>query len=355
MSKFVKFSEIKQFRNVVQDLKHQVQFIEYNEEQQKPIYDWTIKMPKIKVIGSEKIHGTNLGIGFNMQFGFWVQSKKDTINQNKDNAAAAFHAEQNKEIWIDIIQLLANEYNINLHQYKIVVFAEWCGDGIQDKTAVQGLDKRAIIFQHFCAVDKENSEDKRWFETKINNKWIDNKTYNIFNIMNFPIYQMEIDFENPQLYQNKMIEIVEKIEENSPVGQQFGIQNNIAEGVVWTFMYDGNLYRWKVKGEKHSKSKIKKLQKVDNKKIQKIIDIANQVTPAWRLEQFFTEVNDILNNGIPNIKNLGEFIKEINKDIIKEESDVIAEAKLEPKDVFKYTGKICADWYKDYLDKTLMN
>lgn len=57
MGKFIKFTEIKQFRNVVQDLKHQVQFIEFNEETQKPVYDWSIKMPKIIITGCEKIHG----------------------------------------------------------------------------------------------------------------------------------------------------------------------------------------------------------------------------------------------------------------------------------------------------------
>lgn len=300
------------------------------------------------------VHNSNLGICYNKELGFWVQSKNNIITPNKDNAGSAFAAEQNKIVWIDLIELLAYWYNIDLDDYIISIFAEWCGEGVQKNTAVEGLSKRAIIFQHFAVTNKDDNADKRWFETRVKDNWIQAPDYNIFNIMNFPIYQIEVDFENPQLSQNEMIKITEDIESNSPVGEQFGIQGNIAEGIVWSFMYNGQLYRWKVKGEKHSKSKVKKLKKVDNEKIQKIIDVANQVTPAWRLEQFFDLVNDTLNGGIPSIKNLGNFIKEINKDIIKEESDIIAEAGLEPKDVFKYTGKICANWYKDYLDKIMI-
>ena len=73
--------------------------------------------------------------------------------------------------------------------------------------------------------------------------------------MNFPLVSVEIDFNEPLMSQNKMIALVSEMEQNSPVGNAFGIEKNIGEGYVFTFEYNGTINRFKVKGELHSSSK----------------------------------------------------------------------------------------------------
>jgi hypothetical protein len=56
--------------------------------------------------------------------------------------------------------------------------------------------------------------------------------------MNFETWNIEIDFDRPDIAQNELVELVEKvIEPNSPLGQTFGKEGNIGEGVVVTFEY----------------------------------------------------------------------------------------------------------------------
>jgi len=74
-------------------------------------------------------------------------------------------------------------------------------------------------------------------------------------IMNFPLVQIEIDFNEPLMSQNKMIAMVDEMEKNSPVGQVFGIDGNIGEGYVFTFEFNGEINRFKVKGDLHSSGK----------------------------------------------------------------------------------------------------
>ena len=56
MKKFSKWREIKQFRNIIYDIRKNVTFKGFDEND-NPIYDNTIKLPSVSVTGTEKIHG----------------------------------------------------------------------------------------------------------------------------------------------------------------------------------------------------------------------------------------------------------------------------------------------------------
>ena len=122
--------------------------------------------------------------------------------------------------------------------------------------------------------------------------------------------------------------------------------NPIGEGAVFSFLYKKVLYQFKVKGDRHAgKSKVKTLKKVDNERLQKINDVAQEVSRVWRLDQMFTEANDLNNGGTPDMRNMGTFMKLVNKDIIKEESDTIRAAGLEPKEIFKTVSVINREFF----------
>lgn len=371
MKRFISFGSISQFRQIIKDVQHTACYIGWDEELQRPQLNRDTKQPVVNAVASEKIHGTNAAVCFSNPDGLWFQSRKNIITPEKDNAGCAFACDQNEEQWMNIIRVLACEHEIDLDNYIISVYFEWSGGNIQSKSAVSGLDKRAIIFQHFKVSPiepqlgndgAETPESARWLETKVaalgfppnDYVWLDFKNSNIFNIMNFPFWEFEIDFEQPLMSQNAMIELVEKtIEPCSPVGKTFGIEGNVGEGVVVTFTYKGQMYRFKVKGEEHSNSKVKTLKPVNEEHEQNKIDFANNhACKGWRLEQAWQTVFGIENEIMePNVKATGDFLRAVIQDVIKEESDIMSEMGLEPKDVNGVISKVARRWFMEELDK----
>ena len=364
MKRFINFGSIEQLRSVVMKMSHQAHYTG-QDENDEPVYNKNLKMPTIVAQGTEKIHGTNGSVCYSIPDGFWVQSKNNIITPEKDNSACAFFAEQNKEAWMEIIETLAEEWSIDLNKNIITVFFEWAGGNIQKKSALTGLEKGAMIFQHFKVSPIEPITDVNgqevsavWRETEVEfiptgqDFWIENRDANIYNIMNFPTVQVEIDFEHPQMSQNNMIEMVEKLEESSPVGERFGIKGNIGEGLVFTFEYKGSLHRFKVKGEKHANSKVKTLKPVDEAKEQVKIDFANSACAAVRLEQAWQTTFGIENEkSKPTIALTGTFLRAVITDVMKEEQDIMAEKGLEPKDVNGMISKVARQWFMEELDK----
>lgn len=359
MIRHIAFGSIEKFEVVLKNIKHTASY-KGLDENGKVIYDRLPDLPKVEAIGTEKIHGTNASICVTAD-DFWVQKKTDIITPTNDNAGCAFFAMQNKDAWIRLANQLAYEYNIDLTKNIITIFYEWCGGNIQDNSCVSKLDKRSIIFQYFKVAPLEGNETEKniWLETRarLHKKpdcafeWIESPENNIFNIRNFPFYRFEIDFANPNKSINEMVDIVlNKIEPNSPVGRSFGIDGNVGEGIVVTFEYKGEIFRFKVKGEKHSKSKVKTLQPIDDSKDKAKMECANKVTPAWRLEQAMQNLFGIAyENKEPTSKDISDFIKEVTKDIVKEELDTIASFGLELKSIHAYVSKICVQWFKEEL------
>jgi len=134
------------------------------------------------------------------------------------------------------------------------------------------------------------------------------------------------------------------------VAKQLGI-SGIGEGIVFKFFYDTNFYFFKAKGDKHSKTKVKKIQKLDGEKISKAREIADKVTPIWRLEQMYNETFDTIHGGKGDIKRTGDYLSNVIADVHKEESDIIEEAGLTPKDVNKFISIIAKDFLFKRLDE----
>lgn len=360
MKRFISFGSIGQFRTIIKKISSLVQYIDIDENTKEAIYDKSIILPTIKAIGTEKIHGTNASVCFSNSDGFWVQSRNNIIdapnNPNftgeADNGECALNIYKNQEAWIEIIKNLTKYHNIDLNKEIISIYFEWSGGNIQRKSAVSGLDKRAIIFQYFKVspsepkLNRRGEETSRWIETKSIN-YLDNTDFNIFNIMNFPKVQLEIDFNNPSIAQYKMEKFIESIEKNSLVGKAFGIEKNIGEGYVFTFKFQKDIYRFKIKGNKHAKGKgkINTLSPVkkefENKKINFINNIACK---EFRLDQIYNEVFDTINGGKGDKKKMSNYLRAVILDVMKEESDIMEEEGLTPKMVNGMISIVAKDY-----------
>jgi hypothetical protein len=311
---------------------------------------------------SEKTHGSNLGVCFNNQTGLYVQSRKNIITPEKDNAGSAFFVMSKEEIFKSLILELAEENNIDLDNYIISLYGEWAGANIQKNANVSGLDKMVILFDYFkvspLIQDEEDSEAAQWYETK-SSRWVDSIEDRIFNVNNFPGATgfIEVDFEHPAEANNKLIEIMEDFEKNSPIAKYFNKPENVGEGIVCSFIDErGNRNVFKVKGEAHSKGsgKVKTLKPVDSVLEQKKIDFVNDIAcTESRLGQMWTEIVHSVHNGdesLMEMKQMGDFLRLVIKDVIKEEFDIMAERGLEPKPLNGLISKVARGWFQDKLD-----
>ena len=308
-----------------------------------PVMNRNAPMPTVTFKGTVKLHGTNAGVSFNKD-GIHPQKRSSNCSLTKDNAGFAYFVEQNKEWFTENLELLSNYY---MHPDTVTLYGEWCGGNIQKGVGICNLPKMFVIF----GLKVTKNDEGRW----VNHNWAhlrDDLPEGIYNIEQFKTFELDIDFNNPQLSQNKLIEITEAVEAQCPVAGALGAEG-IGEGVVWTGEYKGQTHKFKVKGEKHSSSKVKVLAEVDFEKlnsIDKFIDYAvteNRLNQA--IEQVFTA-----NNEEPDIKQMGVFIRWVYTDVVKEEIDTMLESGIQPKEIGKAVGNKSRQWFQSYLDKQIM-
>ena len=285
---------------------------------------------KDRVEITRKLHGTNAGVSFNNKNGIWAQSKENIITIEKDNAGFAFHVKSNEEFYINSLKNFAKSNEIDLDVNTITVYGEYAGGGIQKGVAISNIQKSFFVFG--VKISKPGDEEFKSF-------WINAKDFprnpslNIYNIYDYKTYEIDIDFKRPDIAQNKMIEIMSQVEEECPVSKEFG-EIGIGEGNVWTIEYKDEIYRFKVKGEKHSSSKVKTLAAVDVEKLNSITEFIEYAVTESRFNQ---ALENVFPNSEPiDTRKMGDLIRWVVNDVIKEESDTLAKNGLEPKDVNKY-------------------
>ena len=329
MSKFIKFPSIGQFRNTCKSVIESARFVSFCKETNQVITNPSAILPIVTFTGTVKAHGTNAAVGFDPKTGeVWAQKRNGLATIEKDNAGFAFFVESNKEFITELLILNTEDGNDEV----VTIFGEWCGGNIQKGVAICELEKMFIAFA--C----KQGEDWKELEELPNDS-------RVYYISDFPTYTIDIDFNCPEKSINSMTELTDKIELECPIGKHFGV-SGIGEGVVWSGNYKGNNLRFKVKGEKHSSSKVKKLASVDIEKLKSIQDFVDYSVTENRLMQGIEQVFTIESKE-PNIKDLGTYLKWIMSDIVKEEMDTLLGSGLEPKDVGRPVSTKARIWFID--------
>lgn len=333
MKKMIKFPSIEQFRTVVANVNRHFNFVGLDENGDA-IYNPTLPKPTITFKGTVKLHGTNAGVSFNIKNGLWAQSRENIITPEKDNAGFAFFVEANKEIFEGLMLHVAEKEEINRNHNTITIYGEWCGGNIQKGVGITNLPKSFFIFGVKITPHTETEEELHANPAY----WVDS-TYlrapevNIYNIDDYPTYSIDIDFNMPQLVQNQLSELTIAVEDECPVAKAFGF-SGIGEGIVWSAEFKGVVHRFKVKGEKHSSSKVKVLAAVDTEKLNSIKEFVDYAVSESRFNQ---AIENVFPNEEPiDVKKMGDVIRWVVNDVIKEEMDTMVENKIEPKDVNKY-------------------
>lgn len=328
MKKHISYPKIAQFRNIVANINRKITFTGLDEDG-NAIYDPSIKKPTLTFKGTVKLHGTNASVCFNSTDGFWIQSRQNIITVEKDNAGFAFFAESHKVELCSLLDDLIDANQIDTKIYTVSIYGEWAGKGIQKGVGISELEKAFYVFG--VKVSKPQDEE-------FNSYWIDssnvrNTECRIFNVEDYETYSIDVDFNMPQLAQNKFGEITEKVENECPISKAFGIDNGLGEGVVWSVEYKDSVHRFKVKGDKHSVTKVKKLASVDVEKLKTIQEFINYSVTENRFNQ---AIENVFGKEDLDVKKMGDFIRWFVNDIASEEMDTMVENGLEPKDVNKY-------------------
>ena len=338
--KFKAYHKIKQFKDTVRDIQFKANFKGLDEEG-NPIYEESAK-PVIRFTGTVKLHGTNAGICYVPNFVAYESIQGSLLNKENVGDHMGFndfvlHTEK------EAIKLLMEDLWI-LHCKKgeqITLYGEWAGKGIQKGVGISSLDKAFYIFD--CKVYNPVTEESRWVDVSVLSL-LTMFQNNIYSIHSFSTFSLDIDFNNPVLSQNKLIEITEQVEKECPVTKQLG-GTGIGEGVVWTGFWNNQKYIFKVKGEKHSTSKVKTLASVDPEVVKSISDFMEYACTQNRIEQGIQEVNATEKRHMPDL------LKWVANDIIAEEADVLKANNLEWKQVARDFSNRVRQYYFAKLDK----
>ena len=293
-------------------------------EQDEPNYRHLTNYPVIKFRGTVKLHGTNSGVCLYKDGRMEFQSRERVLSLQSDNY----------QFCLQMIgkNLLPIFEDIEFDE-QVVIFGEWCGAGVQSGVALAQVPRIFVIFA--CQVDGQWIHYSRSFPDQ-----------GIYNILDFPTFEMDIDFEHPELSQNLLGELTVAVEEECPVGKHFGV-SGVGEGIVWTADYNGHHYTFKVKGEKHSSSKVKTLASVDVDSIQAVSDFVDSVLTESRLNQ---GIEFLKSDGKPvNQTSTGDFLRWVVNDVIKEETDTIIVNQLDYKKINSTVSNKARQWFFNNL------
>jgi len=330
MIEFIPFPKIGQFRNTI-----------------KHVRMTDSPLPVLEYEGTIKLHGTNAAICQDEDGNIWFQSRKRVITPDDDNHGFAEYMANN--VGYKRLQSLFAEVklkNSQDHNYPIAIFGEWCGGNIQNGVALSELEKMFVIF----GIRLGEEDYRTWYNFTEDGHDLFLTKHRIFNALQFQTKGITIDFSSPALSQNKLGELTEEVERECPVAKFFDV-SGVGEGIVWkcvTKGYESSNYWFKVKGEKHSASKVKTLAPVDLELVKSIDEFINNTVTPQRLEQGI----EILHQEAKPIseKSTGDFLRWVFNDVYEEEADIIEASGFDKKMLGKPISQKAKEWFFSYLD-----
>lgn len=342
-AKHISFPSIGQFREVIKQVHSAVKWFQ-------------IQTPTLKFTGTVKLHGTNFGICRPVNGtvdDIYFQSRERIITPLSDNAGAAMWGYSVRNELNKLFDSIAHDLFVG-ETGVIQIFGEWAGGNIQKGVGLNKIEKSFFVFGIRVSEDSDSTvwKPRAFIEQKIGAANIKN----MYHIYQFPTWEVAVDFNNPQEIQNLLGELTLKVEEDCPVSRQLlGPDAEgplVGEGIVWT-LSDGqdipfNLGRFKVKGEKHSVSKVKTLAAVDVEKVRSVDEFVINTVTLNRLQQGLDKMRE---KGLSiDARNTGEFIKWVMADVFKEELDTLAESGLTTKDVSGKMANTARNFYLENLE-----
>jgi hypothetical protein len=314
----------------------------------------------VKYRGKVKLHGTNAGVRIT-EDDIAAQSRTQIITPTDDNAGFAKWVETRKEFfdnignpWADrikvyerdpdsIASVVAKRGVVPIKNY--TVFGEWCGPGIMKGTAINQIPKK--VFAIFAVMHWEGDN-----ATMITSP---EDIAGLFPALPEDVYilpwqgeEFTIDYTDREALLKRaeaINQIIVDIEPADPwVKATFGV-DGICEGIVYapgagdkvTRKYYSDL-AFKAKGEKHKVNKTKEAVQIDPEVLKSINDFTAMFATEARFEQAVSVVGS-------DMKNIGQFLKWVGQDVLKESKAELAESGLDWEQVNKSVQTVARNWF----------
>ena len=295
------FHDIESLRHVCEDVKRHCEYAGKDIR------------PTVKFKGTVKLHGTNGGVRVSGT-SVVAQGRNRELTIQQDSFGFA-HFVAGREAEFRMLDAIATKSLTG----DVTFYGEWCGQGIQKKVAVASLPKMFVIFAVY-----DHGADA-WLDIHALKPTADELAHlnaqNIWLITQAPVFEVEIDFNDPVPAAELISQYTLQVEDCCPFSKVHGVEG-MGEGLVWmSYDYPVRLY-FKSKGEKHKKGGPKEHVAVDPEKVKAISELVDLILPEWRLEQGFDYLRT--NNIALANTSTGEYLKWVAQDILKEEADRIA-------------------------------
>jgi len=304
---FQKYPSIEQFRTVV-----------------KYVTKYAPELTNIEYEGTVKLHGSNAAVLVTPEGGVFAQSRNRIIDIENDNAGFAKFISDNKDYFL-------SNYSST---HTVVIYGEWCGEGIQRGVAINKLDRMFVVFS-VREVDKEGNKGAELLPSMHS---FDHEK--IFSIRDFDKWNITIDFSKPDKIVDTLTQLTQQVENQCPVARFFGVEG-VGEGIVWkpisvpkNLSYSSMIF--KVKGEKHSTSKVKVLVPLTEEELSKknkLAEFIDIVVTENRVKQAIHETNAV------DKKDTGSVIRWVFNDIIKEETPLMLKNDISSKEIRALVAK----------------
>lgn len=329
---FIKYPSTGQFRDAIKQVQ---QSCKYHD----------VPLPVVDFKGTVKLHGTNAAVVIAKDGTWHCQSRERIITPEDDNAGFAAWVHGNKKYWDEVACALSGGI---IHQSEYAqIYGEWCGGNIQKGVGVSNLSKMFVIFAIRFSADAESQD---WMNIQDwQDFFADNQPKNLYFSTDFPHYSLRIDFNSPTLIQNDLVKFTEEVENECPVAKSLlksSVETAlIGEGIVWEIDRSSdfndaipdvlapmfNALRFKVKGEKHSASKVKTIAPVDVEKVKSVDAFVEYACTINRLQQGLSKLDEM---GLErSVKSTGDYIRWVTTDILSEELETMIASGIEPRDI----------------------
>lgn len=322
---FISFTKIANFKNTKGDV--------LNDIMDESIFDF---------IGTVKLHGTHGDIVRFNDGHLNIQSRNRILSVDDDNLGFASFITQNNYI-SSLFDKVIDIYGIP--DKHIMLSGEWCGGNIQKKVALNKLPRMFVIFAVYI--------DNKYLDMELFRN-VYNESGNIYNIYQFPTYNITIDFNHTSDAETLLIHYTNEIEKECPVGKHFGF-SGMGEGIVWISKNSKNTIIFKTKGDLFTIVLPRtKMTKTNNENsLDAVIDdfVKDHITEN-RLHQGIEYLQEF-NLEISKL-NTNVFRQWVENDIITEEKNTIDRFELtteQYKMLKKKINNYSSSWFIKYTNK----
>lgn len=184
--------------------------------------------------GTVKLHGCNTGTLL-LNDKLYIRSRHKQLTENDDFHDFYKFVHEHENILKEVAKVITSNLPIEFeeirkkklltgsHDYEVCFYGEYCGPGIQKGVGISLLKQRIlVIFQ--ITVDDVWLPLTSWEKVLFGER--------IYNIQQFPFWDITIDFNNPNDAIDEMNRLTMEVGSECPVAKSLGIIGS-GEGIVW--------------------------------------------------------------------------------------------------------------------------